>query len=84
MFLLVDINSSPLRFNAKCKPQKAIELREAYSCVLPGYHMNKAHWNTITCNTIATKKLVLSWIDDSYDLIVVSLPKTVKMSLKIE
>ncbi len=82
MFLLVNINSNPLQFNVKCMPQKAVELRESYSCVLPGYHMNKAHWNTIICNGIASKKLVLSWVDDSYNLVVTSLPKTVKKRLK--
>jgi len=47
MFLLVALSAVPLRFNVKCDPDKAVELRERYSCVLPGYHMNKANWNTI-------------------------------------
>jgi predicted DNA-binding protein (MmcQ/YjbR family) len=47
IFLLVSLSSSPLQFNVKCNPEKAIELREEYSCILPGYHMNKKHWNTI-------------------------------------
>ena len=81
MFLLANINASPIQFNAKCMPQKAIELRETYSCVLPGYHMNKNHWNTIICNNIVPKKLVLSWIDDSYDLVLASLSKSLKASL---
>jgi predicted DNA-binding protein (MmcQ/YjbR family) len=43
IFLLVSLSSSPLQFNVKCNPEKAIELREEYSCILPGYHMNKKH-----------------------------------------
>jgi predicted DNA-binding protein (MmcQ/YjbR family) len=81
MFLLVAIDSNPLQFNAKCLPTKAIELRETYSCVLPGYHMNKAHWNTILCNGIASKKLIYSWIDYSYNLIVAGLPNKLKNEL---
>ena len=75
IFLLMWINANPIQFNVKCEPQKAIDLREKYSCVLPGYHMNKAHWNTIVCDGRATKKLVFEWIDHSYDLIIGSLPK---------
>ena len=81
VFLLTDINSNPLRFNVKCDPQKAIELREKYSYVLPGYHMNKAHWNTIICDERAAKKLILNWIDDSYDLVLNSLPKKIRENL---
>jgi predicted DNA-binding protein (MmcQ/YjbR family) len=75
IFLLMGINANPIQFNVKCEPQKAIDLREKYSCVLPGYHMNKAHWNTIVCDGRATKKLIFEWIDHSYDLIIRSLPK---------
>jgi predicted DNA-binding protein (MmcQ/YjbR family) len=75
IFLLMGINANPIQFNVKCEPQKAIDLREKYSFVLPGYHMNKAHWNTVICDGRATKKHVFEWIDDSYNLIVKSLPK---------
>lgn len=75
IFLLMGINANPIQFNVKCEPQKAIDLREKYSYVLPGYHMNKAHWNTIVCDNRTPKKLVFEWINDSYDLIVTSLPK---------
>lgn len=47
IFLLVSLSSEVLQFNVKCKPEYAIELREQYASVLPGYHMNKKHWNTI-------------------------------------
>ncbi|MBL7920868.1 MAG: MmcQ/YjbR family DNA-binding protein [Bacteroidia bacterium] len=75
MFLLTGLNSNPVQFNVKCDPQIAIELREKYDFVQPGYHMNKQHWNTVTCDGRATKKQIFEWIDHSYDLIVQSLPK---------
>jgi len=51
MFLLLSLDETPLRFNVKCQPDKAIELREQYpQTVLPGYHMSKKHWNTIVLN----------------------------------
>lgn len=74
-FLLTGISSHPLQFNVKCKPEKAIELREKHSYVLPGYHMNKRHWNTVVCESNANPKLLKQWIDDSYQLIIDSLPK---------
>ena len=78
MFLLAGINEDPVQFNVKCNPEKAIELREQYSFVLPGYHMNKKHWNTIVCEKSLSKKLIKEWIDDSYKLVVDSLPKKEK------
>lgn len=75
MFLLCGLENNPIRFNAKCEPQKAIELREKYSCVLPGYHMNKQHWNTIVCDGSIKKAILFGWIDESYELILNSLPK---------
>jgi predicted DNA-binding protein (MmcQ/YjbR family) len=82
MFLLTGLDSQPLQFNAKCDPDKAIELRETYDCVLPGYHMNKAHWNTVICDGSVSKKILEQWITDSYDLIVASLPKKLKAELE--
>lgn len=82
MFLLASLDSVPLQFNAKCDPAKAEELREQYACVQPGYHMNKAHWNTITCDGTAPDALLREWIDDSYNLIVASLPKKKREALQ--
>ena len=82
MFLLTGIDSSPVQFNAKCDPEKAIELRENYTCVMPGYHMNKQHWNTIICDGSAPRKKVQEWIDDSYNLVVSSLTKRLKSELE--
>ena len=74
-FLLTGISSSPLRFNVKCEPEEAIALREQYAFVLPGYHMNKKHWNTIVCEPGVNQKLIKKWIDDSFQLVWDSLPK---------
>ena len=70
LFLLLSLNAQPLQFNAKCNPDEALELREEYpDAVLPGYHMNKKHWNTIIINGTLTKKQLLQMIDNSYNLI---------------
>ena len=82
MFLLVSLNASPLQFNAKCDPDKAIELRELYDAVQPGYHMNKKHWNTIIIDGSIPQKLLKEMIDDSYELIVQSLPKKEREKLE--
>lgn len=81
MFLLMGINANPLQFNVKCDPQKAVDLREKYSFVVPGYHMNKTHWNTIICSNKTSKKLLLEWIDDSYHLVIQSLTKKQRESI---
>jgi len=81
IFLLVGLENNPIQFNVKCSPDKAIELREMYSCVIPGYHMNKQHWNTIICDGSVNSKLVFTWIDDSYHLVSDSLTKQLKQQL---
>jgi predicted DNA-binding protein (MmcQ/YjbR family) len=84
LFLLASINSNPLTFNVKCEPLKALELREIYHFVLPGYHMNKTHWNTIICNEKAHRKLLLGFIDDSYNLVLHSLSKKTKRNFLLD
>ena len=69
VFLLTGLDSEPLQFNVKCDPDKAVELRETYSCVQPGYHMNKKHWNTIVVDGSVPSKLLKEWIDHSYSLV---------------
>ena len=68
-FLLTSLDNPELRFNVKCDPDKAVELREEFSCVLPGYHMNKKHWNTIVVDGSVSSKQLREWIDWSYDLV---------------
>jgi predicted DNA-binding protein (MmcQ/YjbR family) len=67
--------------NLKCDPNKAIELRASYSCVSPGYHTNKKHWNTIALDGEMSEKELKKWIDHSYDLVWASLPKKLKSEL---
>ena len=81
IFLLVSLDSSPLQFNAKCEPEKAEEWREQYSAVIPGYHMNKKHWNTVILDGSIPLKQVRAMIDDSYQLIVLSLPRKDRLDL---
>lgn len=71
----------PHSINLKCDPEKAVELRERYDAVTPGYHMNKLHWNTIDLESNIPPKLIMEWIDHSYDLVVNGLPKKDKSKL---
>jgi predicted DNA-binding protein (MmcQ/YjbR family) len=75
VFLLTGLDSEDLRFNVKCDPDKAIELRDEYACVLPGFHMNKKHWNTIVVDGSVSNALLKEWIDDSYSLVVPKIKK---------
>jgi predicted DNA-binding protein (MmcQ/YjbR family) len=81
IFLLTNINSE-LRMNVKCDPEKAIELREMHSSVLPGYHMNKNHWNTVVIDGSEYDKQLKTWIDDSYDQVVGKMTKKKQMELE--
>jgi predicted DNA-binding protein (MmcQ/YjbR family) len=70
IFLLTGLESNPLQFNVKCNPDKAIELREEYpESVLPGYHMNKKHWNTVIVDGVLSRKQLQEMIDHSYALV---------------
>ena len=75
MFALNGIDADPPRVNLKCDPERAIELRESYSGIVPGYHMNKKHWNTVNLDDDVENKLIAELIDQSYDLVVNSLTK---------
>ncbi len=80
MFCLINLEP-PHTINVKCEPVKAIELRESFSGVTAGYHMNKKHWNTILLDEIENPHLIKEWIDDSYKLVVRKLPE--KSSLEM-
>ena len=67
--------------NLKADPETAVELREKYEAVLPGYHMNKKHWNTVLMDGSIPDKLILKWLEDSYQLVVAGLTKSQKASL---
>lgn len=79
MFLLLALDDTPGRFNVKCDPDKAIELREEYpETILPGYHMNKQHWNTVVLDGKLTLVQIKKLIEDSYQLVSKSLIKKKK------
>ncbi len=80
MFCLTSIESYEF-INLKCDPEIAIELRERYTEVTPGYHMNKKHWNSINPQGGITDNLMKKWILDSYNLVVSGLPKKVQKEL---
>ncbi|MGV3630523.1 MAG: MmcQ/YjbR family DNA-binding protein [Bacteroidota bacterium] len=79
MFALCDVEDFT-GVNLKCDPERAVELREQYDAVNPGYHMNKTHWNTITANLDVSDELIFDLTKHSYDLIFASLPKKVRES----
>jgi predicted DNA-binding protein (MmcQ/YjbR family) len=80
MFALTNLEGE-LSVNLKCDPEKAIELRDEFPCVLPGYHMNKKHWNTVKIDGSVPPGQILEWIDDSYELVVKGLPNKLKQKL---
>ena len=75
MFALASLDEVPARANLKCNPDLALELRDRYEQVRPGYHMNKKHWNTIEIEAGIPDAEIRKMIDHSYDLILKSLPK---------
>ncbi len=82
MFALTDIEGFK-SVNLKCNPERAIELRETYQGIKPGFHMNKTHWNTVSIDSDVPEKLILELIDHSYDLIVNPLTKKQKNELSL-
>jgi predicted DNA-binding protein (MmcQ/YjbR family) len=80
MFALTDVDSFQ-SFNAKCQPEDCIELREKYSGINPGFHMNKKHWNTISCDGSVSDALMFQLLKNSYDLVVAGLTKKAKGEL---
>lgn len=80
MFASLSVNT-PLTINLKCDPQEAMILRASFAAVIPGYHMNKKHWNTIDLSAELDEDLLAGWLDDSYDLVVKGLPKALQARL---
>lgn len=81
VFALLATDRQPTTINLKCDPERAVQLREENSAVVPGYHMNKTHWNTITIDSRVRTSEVQEWIDHSYELVKKSLPKAVQAEL---
>ena len=82
MFALTSLNKEEFTVNLKCDPEYAVELREAYDAIRPGFHMNKKHWNTVHCELEISDKLLYSLVDHSYDLVVKKLKKADREFLK--
>lgn len=78
IFALTGLQRLPAQVNLKCEPERAIELREHYEAIIPGYHMSKKHWNTIILEQDVHDKLLCELIDHSYELILGSLPKKIR------
>ncbi len=81
MFALALLDEVPATANLKCDPDLALELRDRYEQVRPGYHMNKKHWNTVELDSGIPEAELRKMIDHSYELIVKSLPKTTRAKL---
>ncbi|MBU2863504.1 MmcQ/YjbR family DNA-binding protein [Reinekea forsetii] len=79
MFALLMQRKQGLALNLKCDPQEALIIRESFEAVIPGYHMNKKHWNTVYLDQGLDESLIVGWIADSYNLVVQSLPKKTRI-----
>jgi predicted DNA-binding protein (MmcQ/YjbR family) len=75
MFALSQLDGQPLQLSVKCDPDLAVQLRAAHPAIMPGYHLNKRHWNTITLDGSLPDQMVTDLLGDSYDLVVASLPR---------
>ena len=79
IFAITGLESADdFRVNLKCDPEKSIELREEYEDIIPGWHMNKKHWNTVMPQQGLDGDLIKEFIDHSYELVVTSLPRRVR------
>jgi predicted DNA-binding protein (MmcQ/YjbR family) len=81
MFVISALGRTPLDVSVKCEPELAVQLRDTYEAIRPGYHLNKRHWNTITLDGSLPDKLVRDLVQDSYDLVVSALPKRTREAL---
>ncbi|MFE6621451.1 MmcQ/YjbR family DNA-binding protein [Streptomyces sp. NPDC008086] len=82
MFALSWMDARPLTVNLKCDPEDAVRLRDEHpGLIIPGYHMNKRHWNTVTVDGELPDRLVRELVEDSYDLVVAGLPRADRLRL---
>ncbi len=82
IFALVPTDSIPLQVNLKCDPERAVELRDRYEAVTPGYHMNKKHWNTVLLDGSVPAREVEEMILHSYNLILGGLSRKLRRELE--
>jgi predicted DNA-binding protein (MmcQ/YjbR family) len=81
MFALSQLGAPSLRVSLKCEPRLAEALREEHEAVIPGYHLNKRHWNTVILDGSISDDAVKEMIEDSYDLVVSKLPRAARTAL---
>ena len=81
MFALSQPGADDLRISLKCEPALAQQLREAHAEVIPGYHLNKRHWNTVLLEGSLPEQMIKNMIEDSYDLVVSGLPGRLRRAL---
>ena len=81
VFALSRLAGNPLRISLKCEPALAEQLREMHPAVIPGYHLNKRHWNTVIIDGSLSDEMIRHMVEDSYDLIVSKLPRARRLGL---
>ena len=81
IFALSALRTRPLAVSLKCEPELAEQLRAAHEQIVPGYHLNKRHWNTVTIDGSLSDRMIRDMIEDSYDLIVAALPRAKREAL---
>jgi len=81
MFTLSSLDHQPIKVNLKCDPERVLELREEYSDIIEGFHMNKKLWNTITIEGGLSHDFIKELVDHSYDLVVKGLTKKLQKEL---
>ncbi len=81
IFALSRLDEEPLRVSLKCEPLLAEQLRELHAAVIPGYHLNKRHWNTVIIDGSLPDLMITDMVEDSYDLVVSALPQSRRRAL---
>jgi len=81
MFALIPLSTTNTSISLKCDPELAITLREEFESVVPAYHFNKKHWNTVYIDDRLTRKQICDWIDHSYNLVVAGLPVKLRQEM---
>jgi predicted DNA-binding protein (MmcQ/YjbR family) len=83
MFALIPLDTVETSISLKCDPEKALQLRDEFPSVRPGYHLSKKHWNTVYMDGSISEELLKQWIVDSYELVVAGLPKKIREELSL-
>ena len=84
MFGLIPLNNPETQISLKCNPEKALALREDFSAIVPAWHFNKKHWNTVLIDATISHTLLCELIEHSYNLVVAGLPRILRAELDAE